>query len=270
MSLSRDPLLGDSSFEYSDKICYEPPTDSINGSTQDYLIYFLPGNPGLIQYYRPFLSRLHALLSNSSKSEASGFHICGHSHKGFELTQDGEEFETPRSPLGLDQQIKAQERLLYKHINFHRERTRSNPKVILMGHSVGCYMLLEIIKEHRKIVEDGEQDFDLIGGILLFPTIMHIAKSPLGMVFGVRTLKSLSSLQLNLALNQKILQIPHFPVIMGTIAKTLSSLVPESFLHRLVKLVTRFPEHAANTTTSFIKSPMGVRQALQVFSLLNS
>lgn len=270
MSLSRDPLLGDSSFEYSDKICYEPPLDSIDGNTENYLIYFLPGNPGLIQYYRPFLSRLHALLSSSSKSEASGFHICGHSHNGFESTQDAEETEIPKSPLGLEQQIKAQERRLYDHINLYRERTRSNPKVILMGHSVGCYMLLEIIKQHREIVEDGEKDFDLIGGILLFPTIMHIAKSPLGMVFGVRTLDLLSSLQLNLTLNQKILQIPHFPVIIGTIAKTLSSLIPESFLHRLVKLVTRFPEYAATTTTLFIKSPMGVRQALQVFSLLNS
>lgn len=262
MSMSRDPLLGDSAFENDDKICYEPSTDSIDGNTQDYLIYFMPGNPGLIQYYRPFLSRLYALLSNSSTTKASGFHICGHSHKGFETTQDGKETTSPRCPLGLEQEIVAQEHLLYVHINSHRNRTGNNPKVILMGHSVGCYMLLEIIKRHRKVVENGEEDVDLIGGILLFPTITHIAKSPLGMVFGVRALDPLSSLQLNLALNQKILQIPYFPVIIGTIAKTLSSLVPESFLHRLVKLVTRFPEYAATTTTSFIKSPMGVRQAL--------
>lgn len=265
MSLSRDPLLGHPSSEYSDKICYEPSTDSIDGNTQSYLIYFLPGNPGLIQYYRPFLSRLHTLLSSSSTTEASKFHICGHSHPGFESTHNSKGTGTP---LGLGQQIKAQEDLLYHHIDSQRERTGKNPKVILMGHSVGCYMLLELIKEHRKTVEDGAEDFDLIGGILLFPTIMHIAKSPLGMVFGVRTLDPFSSLQLNLALNQKILQIPYFPVIVGTIAKTLSSVVPESFLHRLVKLVTKFPEHAATTTTSFIKSPMGVRQALQVSWLL--
>ena len=199
MSLSRSPLLGDASSEYSDKICYEPSTDSVDGNTQSYLIYFLPGNPGLIQYYRPFLSRLHTLLSSSSTAEASKFHICGHSHPGFESTHDSKGTGTPRRPLGLEQQIKAQEELFYHHIRSQRERTGNNAKVILMGHSVGCYMLLEIIKEHRKTVEDGEEDFDLIGGILLFPTIMHIAKSPLGMVFGVRALDPLVSLQLNLA-----------------------------------------------------------------------
>ena len=270
MSISREYLLGDSSVENGSKICYEPCTDPIDGTTHDYLIYFLPGNPGLIHYYQPFLSKLHALLSTSSTTESSRFHICGHSLRGFESAQDGRKVTPPKSPLGLEEQIKVQEKRLYDHIKSHRARTGNSPKVILMGHSVGCYMLLELIQQHRgKIEEEGEEDFDLIGGILLFPTIIHIAKSPLGMVFGVRTLSPLPGLQLNLASNQKILQIPYFPVIFGTIAKTLSSLVPESFLHRLVKLVTKFPEYAAITTTSFIKSPMGVRQALQVFSVQN-
>lgn len=268
--MSRDPLLGDLSFEGGGKICYEPCTDPIDGKTQDYLIYFLPGNPGLIQYYQPFMSKLHTLLSTASSTDSSKFHICGHSLRGFESAQDGEEIKTPNYPLGLEQQIKVQEKRLYDHIRSHRTRTGNSPKVILMGHSVGCYILLELIQRHRdKIVDEGEEDFDLIGGILLFPTITHIAKSPLGLVFGVRTFEPLPGPQLNLASNQKLLQIPYFPVIIGTIAKTLSSLVPESFLHRLVKLVTRFPEYAAITTTSFIKSPMGVRQALQVSSILN-
>ncbi len=266
--MSRDPLLEDFSFEERDKICYDPCTDSIDGNTQRYLIYFMPGNPGLIQYYQPFLSRLHTLLSSSSTDKSSGYHICGHSHRGFEAAQDGMRSNTPRYPLGLEQQIRVQEQRLYEHIEFHRKRTGKSPKVILMGHSVGCYMLLELIQHHRnKIEEEGEEDFDLIGGILLFPTITHIAKSPLGMVFGVSIFRPSTKLSANLASHQKILQIPYFPLIIGTIAKTLSSLVPENFLHRLVKLVTRFPEYAATTTTSFIKSPMGVRQALQVSSL---
>lgn len=268
--MSRDPLLGGSSFEKSDKICYEPSTDAIDGKTQDYLIYFIPGNPGLISYYQPFLSRLYALLSSSSTTESSRFHICGHSLRGFEPAQDGKRSKSPRYPLGLERQIKVQELILYDHIKSHRNRTGNSPKVILMGHSVGCYMLLELIQQHRhKIEEEGEEDFDLIGGVLLFPTITHIAKSPLGMVFRVRICDSLQGLQLTLGANKKLLQIPYFPIIIGTIAKALSSLVPESFLHRLVKLVTKFPEYAAATTTSFIKSPMGVRQALQVLSFQN-
>ena len=268
MSLNRDrdPLLGDLSSEEADRIYYEPSTDSLDGKSQDYLIYFLPGNPGVIHYYQPFLLRLHNLLSNSSTTESSRFYICGYSYKGFESTQVGKS-KPPRYPLSLEQQIGTQEQLLYGHIKSHRESHRNhsgeNPKVILMGHSVGCYMLLELIQQHRgKIEEEGEEDFDLIGGILLFPTITHLAKSPLGRVLGVRTFDPLLGFQLNLTSTQIILQIPYFPIIMGTIAKTLSSLVPHNFLHWLVKLVTRFPEYAAISTTSFIKSPMGVRQAL--------
>lgn len=201
MSSSELPLLRTSSSESeeeNDKICYGPSTDSIDGKSQDYLIYFLPGNPGLIRYYQPFLHKLYALLSTCSTTESPRFHICGHSHSGFETAHVGRKFE----PLGLDQQIKDQEQLLYNHIESHRNRTGRNPKVILIGHSVGCYMLLELIQQHRdKIqellnqhgdnIEEGEEDFDLIGGILLFPTITDIAKSPLGMVFGVRTLEML-------------------------------------------------------------------------------
>jgi hypothetical protein len=54
-----------------------------------------------------------------------------------------------------------------------------------MGHSVGAYILLELIRQHRMRIDEGEEDFDLIGGILLFPTITHIAQSPLGMIYNV-------------------------------------------------------------------------------------
>ncbi|KAL9138732.1 MAG: hypothetical protein Q9175_000087 [Cornicularia normoerica] len=201
MSMSRDPLLEDFSVEESDKISYEPSTDSTDGKTQDYLIYFIPGNPGLIQFYQPFLSKLHILLSKLSTTESSKFHICGHSLRGFESAQDDKKVQIPRYPLGLEQQIKAQERLLYEYVRSHRNRTGNNPKVILMGHSVGCYLLLELIRQHRDKIEEGEEDFDLIGGILLFPTITDIAKSPLGMVFGVCVFDPEPGSQLNLASN---------------------------------------------------------------------
>ena len=51
---------------------------------------------------------------------------------------------------------------------------------------------------------------------------------------------------------------------MGAIAKCFSSLLPTSLFHNLVKMITKFPEYAAQPTTSFIRSPMGVRQALHL------
>ncbi len=101
------------------------------------------------------------------------------------MTETGGHDKPPASPLSLEQQIHWQDDLLYRHVNSHRERTGNNPKVILMGHSVGSYILLELIRRHRDRIVDGEKDFDLIGGVLLFPTITHIAQSPLGMVASV-------------------------------------------------------------------------------------
>ena len=182
--MSTDRLLEDSHVETNEKICYEP--SSAKDGSQDYLLYFIPGNPGLISYYQPFLSRLHASLVDESDTEAARFHICGHSFKGFEFDSNGPHGGPPQNPLGLQDQIDQQESLLYKHVEHHRERTGNNPKVILMGHSVGAFILLELIQQHKnKIDFDGEPDFDLIGGILLFPTITDIAGSPLGKVASV-------------------------------------------------------------------------------------
>ena len=180
--MSISPLLTDSVVERADKICYEDSTTT--SDVQDYLIYFLTGNPGLILYYQPFLSKLHSLLTESSSTDYDRFHICGHSLKGFEFEND-KNVKLPEKPLSLAEQIEYQEDLLYSHIRSHRKRTGNNPKVILMGHSVGAYILLELIKNHPKRIEEGERDFDLIGGVLLFPTITHIAQSPLGMVASV-------------------------------------------------------------------------------------
>ena len=260
--MSTDRLLEDSCIENNEKICYEPSSDLHKGETQDYLLYFIPGNPGLISYYQPFLSRLHSLLVGKSDIEAARFHICGHSFKGFEFDSNGPHGGPPPRPLGLLEQIRWQENLLYKHVQHHRDRTGNNPKVILMGHSVGAYILLELIQQHKTKIDDGEEDFDLIGGILLFPTITDIAGSPLGKWASVSR-GNASRMSATKGLYwQKVLEIPYLPNVMGFLAKMLASLLPTNLLHGLVRTITRFPEYAARATTSFIKSPLGVRQAL--------
>ena len=187
--MSTAPLLGDLTVERADKICYEDSTISAPDThTVDYLIYFITGNPGLILYYKPFLSTLHSSLGSYSSTNSARFHICGHSLRGFEF-QDDQNVTPPEKPYSLAEQIDFQEDLLYSHIRSHRARTGNTPKVILMGHSVGAYILLELIKNHPKRIEGGEEDFDLIGGVLLFPTITHIAQSPLGMIASVSGLR---------------------------------------------------------------------------------
>ena len=184
--MSSERLLGDTAVETDEKICYEPSPEPHDGETQDYLIYFITGNPGMISYYQPFLSRLHDLLVRTSSTDSARFHICGHSFRGMETTAEIEHGGPLDAPLSLEGQISWQDKLLYEHVDSHRKRTGNNPKVILMGHSVGSYILLELIQNHRDRIDEGKaEDFDLIGGILLFPTITHIAQSPLGVIASV-------------------------------------------------------------------------------------
>ncbi len=61
---------------------------------------------------------------------------------------------------------------------------------------------------------------------------------------------------------QWLLKLPSFVLVVGALVRLLTSLVPRSVLCSLVKLATGFPADAVETTTAFIKSPTGVRQAL--------
>ncbi|MBW0486252.1 hypothetical protein O181_025967 [Austropuccinia psidii MF-1] len=49
-----------------------------------YHIFFLPGNPGLVEYYAGFLESLHQSLNKDESSP--GFHVSGCSFAGFETT----------------------------------------------------------------------------------------------------------------------------------------------------------------------------------------
>ncbi|KAL8727465.1 MAG: hypothetical protein Q9181_005705 [Wetmoreana brouardii] len=229
--------------ETRETIYYAPSAGRSNEKAQDYLIFLIPGNPGLIDYYDPFLSTLHTLLSSSLDAN---FHICGHSLAGFATHR--KRTLASSELAGLQRQIEYVDDLLYEQVKEIRQATGKTPKVILMGHSVGAYILLEVIQRHRKRIEsdDAEEDFDLIGGILLFPTITHIARSPSGIVASA------------------LLGIPRSAQIANAIVKCLTYLLSASTLYYLLRTILRLPEHAARTTTSFIKSANGIERVLQL------
>ena len=172
-----------------DRLVYLPPSCDVGTDVQDYLIFMIGGNPGLISYYEPFLRTLHDLLCASSAADSARFYVYGNSLAGFDNSTLANGEESP-VPLGLPEQIENTEDLIYNQISYYRKlEPDSIPKVILIGHSVGAYILLELIRRHKKRVEHGvDEDFDLIGGVLLFPTIVNIAKSPMGLVASVSPL----------------------------------------------------------------------------------
>lgn len=157
------------------------------------LVYFITGNPGLIEYYREFLTRIHAKLT--SKSNGTAYQVFGASLPGFEL-QDADGLRTRGPPYSLQEQIALNEQLLQRTAaKIQGRRYDLLPPVdddaveplpvILVGHSVGAYILLELIARRQaaqKHFTGGniETAFEIKGGICLFPTVVDIAKSPTG------------------------------------------------------------------------------------------
>lgn len=281
-------------------------------SPESALVFFIPGNPGLISYYKLFLSLLASDLStqqNSSPSqktinvssygdgmasagvkdmnEISSFVLHARSLGGFEVPEsdggDGDSSSSNssssssfnfRSSSGHDSDADSDsgKRKLIKRNQDKKKSTKSTykmkpksgsptstptytstassstlynlteeiafmeqyfesfvhewqdtvkeqnklqrrprAKVILMGHSVGAYITMEIMRRRReklKIAEkrrtadgslsrsndggkvdyDYDDGIDVIGGVLLFPTVVDIAKSPNGKTLSVSNL----------------------------------------------------------------------------------
>lgn len=60
--------------------------------------------------------------------------------------------------------------------------------MIIAGHSVGAFIAMEVLRilgEQRK-KQGSRGGIEVIGGIMLFPTIVDIAKSPSGRLLAVR------------------------------------------------------------------------------------
>ncbi|KAI9841491.1 MAG: hypothetical protein M1837_000652 [Sclerophora amabilis] len=236
--------------------------------TQDvnYVIFLIPGNPGLINYYVPFLDALSSQLrgrpcNNDASAQTSQrkYWVTGTSLAGFETVSALPTGTRDDIPYGLQQQIELVEGQLETIVaTSERENGpdggmvgNSTPKqtnVILVGHSVGAYILMEVLRRHREAAAArGEnQAMRIAGGILLFPTITHIAKSPSGIWL------------------TRLLRVPSFPLIAGTLVRVLVYLIPPFVFYLFVRVILRFPPHAALTTAKFIKSPLGVQQALHL------
>jgi hypothetical protein len=114
--------------------------------------------------------------------------------------------------------------------------------IILIGHSVGSYILLEILRKIRD--EPLSASVKVKAGILLFPTVMNFAQSPNGIKFSA------------------LFRIPDFPRVFSILVKGLFWLLPRATLKWLVGIVTRMPEDAADVTTNLLVGKRALWQAL--------
>ena len=149
-----------------------------DGSTSapSQLTVFILGNPGLLDYYIPFLNHLSARLPPTHA-------ILSTSHVGHTP-----ELAAPAVPLELAAQLDAKLDMvkdLRAFLNtWSSEAQGSKPELCLMGHSVGSWFMCEIMKRHPA---------DIHAGYLLFPTVGWIADSWNGWKLWVSPGKSIAS-----------------------------------------------------------------------------
>jgi hypothetical protein len=325
--------ITDSSFHTSISTSIPILQDLVNASIitptspQRTIIFFISGNPGLIQYYHSFLEEVAEELSSSftaassptssqvslSREEVSSitardsdadqkekdeeekagstytteyesepqpeqqheFHIYGTGLAGFETNYSSPSHSSsPGTKLyNLSEQIDFVEGRLTSLITSLSSTSAaaaasssSSPsqtpvnaypnklKVILIGHSVGSYMCMELMRRLREKYENNnnsnieESEYIVAGSILLFPTVMELAKSDAG-----------------IKLTRLLRLFPHLHIIAHIAVKILTALLPTAVLRWLVRMVMQSPPpEAVETTVKFLRSPRGVRQALYV------
>jgi hypothetical protein len=166
------------------------------------------GNPGLLNFYVPFLNAIHRSVnsdpsprtSSSSASSPSGtptsVSIFAHSHLGLSSyirpsNSNPDKSRCPpfswpeKSSVALRAQIQA-------HLEFLDELLLAycdddpDPatRVLLVGHSIGCWLIQEMLKVKARTAGALRPR---VGAYMLFPTISDIARSPNGRKLSVRT-----------------------------------------------------------------------------------
>ena len=177
------------------------------------------GNPGVISYYDEFLTALH---DDSPSTTILGVSLAGH-----------EEYELSK-PLSLQEQIQNKIRIVDTITASppFNSFTEDKPRLVLMGHSVGAYMALQVLKERPQSVDNL---------FLLFPTLSHISQ---GSAFG-RVSGALTSL-------------PGSAKVASWLILLLRLVLPIPLLALLVRLAHTLPGTSLQTTLAKFFNPSSV------------
>ncbi|XP_043532770.1 lipid droplet-associated hydrolase [Chiloscyllium plagiosum] len=160
----------------------------ISSNSTKVLFLIIPGNPGIVCFYKPFMRILYKILNQR-------YPIWAISHAGhcvppedMEMMEDVELEDV----FGLNGQIEHKLSFLRKHVP-------KDVKLVLIGHSIGCYMILEMMKREPKL--------QVLKAVLLFPTIERMAESPQESVkaslvrWALQSLQSLDETTVSASLN---------------------------------------------------------------------
>lgn len=126
------------------------------------MVLLITGNPGLAGYYNAFLTKLHNRLGVPVWAVSLAGHVLPPPTSPHALTPLSQNPEL----YNLDGQIEHKLAFIEKYVP-------ENMKIILIGHSIGAKMILEILK-------NSDVRSRVLKAYLLFPTIERMAESPNG------------------------------------------------------------------------------------------
>lgn len=246
----------------ADLFLHLPPKASPTAASKT-LIFFIPGNPGLLGYYHEFLSLLAASSLNSTCT------IAGCSLGGFEISASTPparlaQIQHPEgSPIGPIYSLRDQIDLTFRRVRSLVEALQhgiaptsaqedtSRYNVILIGHSVGAYIALEVIRrlhvEYSQLDPDQTPDYTVAGTILLTPTIIDIAKSSHGRV-----------------VTPLLAYAPFLDRLAQWAAWGVNGMLPGRVREGLVGRVTGMKGEKLRITLGWLGSEQGVRQTVKM------
>ncbi|XP_058035540.1 lipid droplet-associated hydrolase isoform X3 [Ahaetulla prasina] len=126
------------------------------------LFLVIPGNPGLVGFYRTFIEALYFSLNQQYPVWVVSH--GGHCKIPHEIKRKEEMVSNDTDDVfGLQGQAEHK-------LKFLRKFVPKDVKLILIGHSIGSYLALKIMKHSPEV--------EILRSILLFPTIERMAQSP--------------------------------------------------------------------------------------------
>lgn len=137
-----------------------------NESVPKVLLLVIPGNPGMVGYYRTFIQSLYCCLNQQ-------YPVWIVSHAGHCKVPHGMTMTEETDCKELDDVFGIYGQIEHK-LNFLRKNVPEDMKIVLIGHSIGCYIALEIMKKAPEL--------EILRCVMLFPTVERMAQSPEGKI----------------------------------------------------------------------------------------
>ncbi|CAG8595359.1 4222_t:CDS:2 [Ambispora gerdemannii] len=151
--------LTDALWWYDD---YNKEVGDIDSMNHEKIVFFMIcGNPGIIDYYIPFLTTIYDKFRRGDIVIVGVSHL-GHSHSLLNNANTDSKLYTLRDQI--EHKIKCFDKL--------REKFSSSSKFILCGHSIGAYICSEVLR--------ARPSHGIEKVYALFPTIQNIAQTPNG------------------------------------------------------------------------------------------